>query len=171
MYRYRYDLAADDVSMETLFLHRHHSTPTQGDDRFLLLWDATWQRPQPGWELNLFGIKPVTWFHHESSPASTAHRLFPLYRYQRDDETKTRDWDALLLWWHRENEQRLRDIFLPIVDIEHDRQRDLLEVGVLGIRPLTFFQYLSSPTGFSHSAALLYKYGVEGEHQRLSAIG
>lgn len=339
LYRYRHDLAADDVSMETLFLHRHHSTPTQGDDRFLLLWDATWQRQQPGWELDLFGIKPVTWFHHESSPVRTAdrlfplygyertpreewrlsflgfppregtfawslyeqggsptyfltrlfplyrfekndetketnwsalllyqhaesethlldqlpplheyerddrtgktelnlvglkpitlfrhgtapdsrnsylfplydydrkgtvsrlslvgwpkigtlptlslfemvdtpslsaHRFFPLYRYQRDDEAKTRDWDALLLWWHRENEQRLRDIFLPIVDIEHDRQRDLREVGVLGIRPLTFFQYESSPTGFSHTAALLYKYGVEGERRRLSAIG
>ncbi|MEK7351773.1 MAG: hypothetical protein AAB177_12945, partial [Nitrospirota bacterium] len=94
LYRYRHDLAADDVSMETLFLHRHHSTPAQGDDRFLLLWDSTWQRQQPGWELDLFGIKPVTWFHHESSPARTANRLFPLYGYQ---STPREGWRLSLL--------------------------------------------------------------------------
>lgn len=339
LYRYRHDLAADDVTMETLFVHRHHSTPKQGEDRFLLLWDAAWQRQQQGWQLDLLGIKPVTWFHHESSPAGTAnrlfplygyqstptgkwglsfagfpprerafawslyeqggsptyfltrlfplyrfernaetkevnwsalllyrheekgahlldtlpplheyerdddtgtmelnlaglkpitlfnygsgpdashsylfplydydrtgeasrfsmigwpkfgtiptlslfermetpsltaHRLFPIYRYRRDDEAKTRDWDALLLWWHRETAQHLRDVFLPIVDIAHDRQRDERDVGVLGVRPLTLFRYQSSPTGYSHSAALLYKYSMEAEHQRLSVLG
>ena len=338
VYRYRHDLAADDTTMETLFLHRHHFTPERADDRFLFLWDATWQRQQPVWELDLFGLKPFTWFHYESSPLRTAnrlfpvygyqsspsdawqlsllgfpprgqafawslyehgqsptyfltrlfplyryerndetkevkwsalllyrhketethlvdtfpplheyerddrtgktelnlvglkpitlfahgtapnarrsylfplydhdrieeasrlsligwpkmgtlptlalfemeetpslsaHRFFPLYRYRRDDQAKTRDWDGLLLWWHRENEQRLRDIFLPLVDIWHDRQRDQFEVGVLGIRPLTFFQYQSSPSGISHSAVLLYKYSM-GERQRLSALG
>ena len=339
LYKYRHDLAADEVSMDTLFLHRHHSTQSQGDDRFLLLWDATWQRQQPGWGLDLFGIKPITWFHHESSPARTAnrlfplygyqsaptdewrlsllgfpprertfawslyeqghsptyfltrlfplyrferndetkevnwsallfyqhketqtylrdaflplheyersnlkgttevnliglkpitlfkhgtapdarhsylfplydydrkgsasrlsligwpkigtlptlslferedtptlsaHRFFPLYRYRRDDEAKTRDWDALLLWRHRETEQWLRDIFLPVIDIEHDRQRDLHEVGVLGIRPLTFFKYRSSPTELAHYAALLYHYSDDGASQRFSALG
>ena len=339
LYRYRHDLAADDVSMETLFLHRHHSTPEQGDDRFLLLWDAAWQRQQPGWELDLFGIKPVTWFHHESdpsrtadrlfplygyqstpadewrlsllgfqprerafawslyeqggspnyfltrlfplyrferndatkevnwsalliyrhmesetrlldtlpplheyerddqtgkselnllglkpvtlfkaatapderssyllplyeydrrgaasrlsligwpkiggiptfslfekedTPSSTAHRFFPLYRYERDDEAKTRNWEALLLWWHRENEQRLRDVFLPMVDIEHDRLRDLREIGILGFRPLTYFKYRSSPTELSHYATLLYHYKETGASRRFSALG
>lgn len=339
LYRYRHDLAADDVTMDTLFVHRHHSTPEKGDDRFLLLWEASWQRQQPGWELDLLGIKPATWFHHESSPVRTAnrlfpfygyqsvptdqwrlsligfpprerhfawsiyeqggsptyfltrlfplyrferndetkevnwsalllyrhvekgsylldtlpplheyerddetgkmelnlaglkpitlfnygrgpdashsylfplydydragdasrfsmigwpkvgtlptlslfervktssltaHRLFPLYRYRKDDEAKTRDWDALLLWWHRETAQQMRDVFLPIVDIAHDRQRDERDIGVLGIRPLTFFRYQSSPTGYSHAAALLYKYSLEAEHQRLSVIG
>ena len=339
LYRYRHDLAADDVSMETLFLHNHHSTPKQGDDRFLLLWDTTWQRQEPGWELDLFGIKPVTWFHHESSlmrtanrlfplygyqgaptdgrrlsllgfppreqsfawsvyeqgssptyfltrlfplyrveqndetketnwsvlllyrhlesethlldtlpplheyerddrsgktelnlvglkpitlfkhgtapderssylfplydydrtgdtsrlslvgwpkigtlptlslferedtPSLSAHRFFPLYRYRRDDEAKTRNWEALLLWWHRENEQRLRDVFLPIVDIEHDRILDLREIGILGIRPLTYFKYRSSPTELSHYAALLYHYSEAGASRRFSALG
>lgn len=339
LYHYRHDLAADDVTMETLFVHRHHSTPEKGDDRFLLLWEASWQRQQPGWELDLLGIKPVTWFHHESSPtltatrlfpfygyqstptgewrlsllgfpprerafawslyeqshsptyfltrvfplyrferndetkevnwsalllyrhveaeshlldtlppiheyerddatgmmelnlvglkpitlfnygrghdashsylfplydydrageasrfsmigwpkigtlptlslfervntpSLTAHRLFPIYRYRRDEEAKTRDWDALLLWWHRETEQQMRNVFLPIVDIAHDRQRDEREVGVLGIRPLTLFRYQSSPIGYSHSFALLYKYSAEAEHQRLSVLG
>jgi hypothetical protein len=54
LYRYRHDLAADDVTMETLFVHRHHSTPEKGDDRFLLLWEAAWQRQQRGWELDLW---------------------------------------------------------------------------------------------------------------------
>ncbi|MDH5667076.1 MAG: hypothetical protein OEY86_03585 [Nitrospira sp.] len=339
LYRYRHDLAADEVTMDTLFLHRHHSTPEKGDDRFLMLWEASWQRQQPGWELDLLGIKPATWFHHESSSVRTAdrlfpfygyqsvptgewrlsllgfpprerafawslyehggsptylltrlfplyryernddtkevnwsalllyrhvekepylldtlpplheyerndetgtmelnlagfkpitlfnygrgpdarhsylfplydynrvgeasrfsmigwpkvgslptlslferedtssltaHRLFPIYRYRRDDEAKTRDWDAFFLWWHRETEQQMRDVFLPLVDIAHDRQQDERDVGVLGIRPLTFFRYQSSPTGYSHAAALLYKYSSEAEHQRLSVLG
>lgn len=339
LYRYRHDLDADEVSMDTLFLHRHHSTPTKGEDRLLLLWDAAWQRQPPGWELDLFGIKPFTWFHYESSldrtadrlfplygyestpakgwrlsllgfppreesfawslyeqggsptyfltrlfplyrferndetketnwsmllfyrhkesdthlldtlpplheyerndmtgktelslvglkpitlfrygtaydarysyffplydydregnrsrfsligwpkvgalptlslfekietPSLLAHRFFPLYRYRRDDEAKTRDWDALLLWWHRETEQRLRDVFFPVADIEHDYQRDQRDVGILGIRPLTLFRYHSSLTGFSHSTVPLYSYSVKGEHRHFSAIG
>jgi len=339
LYRYRHDLAADEVTMDTLFVHRHHSTPEKGDDRFLMLWEASWQRQQPGWGLDLLGVKPATWFHHESSSVRTAdrlfpfygyqsaptgewrlsllgfpprerafawslyehggsptylltrlfplyryernddtkevnwsalllyrhvekgpylldtlpplyeyarhnetgtmelnvaglkpitlfnygrgpdarhsflfplydydrvgeisrfsmigwpkvgslptlslferedtssltaHRLFPIYRYRRDDEAKTRDWDAFFLWWHRETEQQMRDVFLPLVDIAHDRQRDEHDVGVLGIRPLTFFRYQSSPTGYSHAAALLYTYSVEAEHQRFSVLG
>ena len=65
----------------------------------------------------------------------------------------------------------MRDVFVPIADIAHDRQRDERDVGVLGIRPLTFFRYQSSPTGYSHAAALLYKYSTEAEHQRLSVLG
>jgi hypothetical protein len=82
LYRYRQDLAADEVNMETLFLHRHHTTPQGGDDRFLFLWDTMWQGDQPRWELDLLGLKPVTWYHHEASPTGAADRLFPLYGYQ-----------------------------------------------------------------------------------------
>jgi hypothetical protein len=339
IYRYRHQLDTDEESMETLLLHRRQVTPTRGHDRFLFLWDATWQRQAAGWELDVLGLKPFTWFHQESTPARTAnrlfplygyeasspdawrlsvlgfppqehawtwalyqqsssptylltrlfpfyrfekndatnevhwsalllyrhaetdaqlldtfpplheytrdnrtgrtelhlvglkpltlfrygtapdsrqshlfplydfdeagdsrrlsllgwpkigtlptpslfemeetpsltaHRFFPLYRYRRDDLATTRDWEALLLWWHRDNAQRLRDVFLPLVDIEHDREREIHDVGVLGIRPFTTFRYHASPAGLWHSAALLYKYSREGERQRLSALG
>ncbi|CAE6759714.1 MAG: hypothetical protein H8K06_07695 [Nitrospira sp.] len=338
VYRYRHDLASDEVDMDTLLLHRHHSTATQGTDRFFLLWDSTWQREQPIWELDFLGIKPVTLFHHATSPtdttdrlfplygyertaadeqrlsllgfpprekefswslydqstssahfrtrffplyryerndetkevnwsalllyrhaeseshlrdtflplheyerdgakgtaefsliglkpvtlfkqgsapdaansmlfplydydregdtnrlsllgwpkvgtfptlslfervatpSETTHRFFPLYRYNRNDEAKTVNWDALL-WWHRETEYWKQDVLYPFMDIEHDRQKDLHEVGLLGMRPLTFFQYRSSSTEYWHYAALLYKYSLEGDHQRFSALG
>lgn len=216
LYRFERDDETKEVSWSALLVYQHKETETYLLDAFLPLHEYERNDRKGTTELNFVGLKPFTLFKQGTAPDSRysqlfpvydydrkedthrlsllglpklgtlptlslfekmetpslmAHRLFPLYRYRRDDEAKTRDWDAAFLWWHRESEQRLRDIFLPLVDIEHDRERDLREIGLLGIRPLTFFKYRSSPTELSHYAALLYHYNAEGVSQRFSALG
>lgn len=163
------------VGLKPITLFKQGTAPDARYSYFFPLYD--YDRKGDASRLSLIGwpktgaLPTLSMFEKIETPSLMAHRLFPLYSYRRDDETKTRDWDALLLWWHRENEQRLRDVFLPVVDIEHDRQRDLREVGVLGIRPFTFFKYRSSPTELSHYAALFYHYSRQDTSQRFSALG
>ena len=163
------------VGLKPFTLFQHRTGPDARNSFLLPLYD--YDRQGDDSRLSLIGLPKLgtlptlSLFEKVETPSLMAHRFFPLYRYRRDDEAKTRDWDALLLLWHRETEQRLRDLFLPLVDIEHDRQSDLREVGVLGIRPLTFFKYRSSPKELSHYAALLYHYSADGDTQRFSAFG
>ena len=217
IYRYRHDLAADEANMDTLLLHRHHSTPTQGEDRFLLLWDSTWQRQQPIWELDFLGIKPVTLFHHAASQTGTTDRLFPLYgyessaadetrlsllgfpppengftwsfyeqgrspqhfltrffplyRYERNDETKEVNWSALLLYRHAESESHLLDTFPPLHEYERDDAKGTREFNLLGLKPITLFKQGIAPEAANSSLFPLYDYDRHGDTNRLSLLG
>jgi len=217
LYRYRHVLASDDMAMDTLLLHRHHSTATHGTDRFLFLWDSTWQREQPVWELDVLGIKPLTLFHHAASSTDTADRLFPLYgyarsaaeetrlsilgfpppenafswslyeqrrapqhvltrlfplyRYERNDETKDVNWSALLLYRHTESETHLLDTFLPIHEYERDSATGTAAFNLIGLKPITLFKQSSAPDAANSMLFPLYDYDRQGDTNRLSLLG
>ncbi|HET9962686.1 MAG TPA: hypothetical protein VFQ34_10155, partial [Nitrospiraceae bacterium] len=217
LYRYHHDLAADEVKMDTLLLHRHHTTPARGDDRFLFLWDATWQRDEPMWELYLIGFKPVTLFHHEAAQAGTADRLFPifgyrsssegerrlsligfppretgfawslyeqrsapngfhtrlfpLYRFERDDAAKEVNWSALLLYQHRQSKSHLVDKLPPLHEFERDDEKGTTELNLIGLKPLTLFKQGFGTDSANSMLFPLYDYDRAGDSNRLSAIG
>lgn len=217
LYRYRHDLASDEVATDTLLLHRHHSTATRGTDRFLFLWDSTWQREQPTWELDVLGIKPLTLFHHAASSTDTADRLFPLYgyarsaaeetrlsilgfpppdtgfswslyeqrraprhvltrlfplyRYERNDETKDVNWSALLLYRHTESETHLLDTFLPLHGYERDSAKGTAALNLIGLKPITLFKQSSAPDAANSMLFPLYDYDRHGNTHRLSLLG
>ncbi len=164
------------LGVKPLTLFRGMSGPDAAASHFVPLYE--YDRDGDARRLALLGVprmgeSAVTWslFEGIRTPSLSAHRLFPLYRYRRDDQARTREWEALLLWWHRENEQRMRNVFVPLVDVLHDKTEEVREVGVLGIRPLTLFKHRLTPTGREHSFVLLYGYERDGDRGRVSAIG
>jgi hypothetical protein len=114
------------------------------------------------------GILPTfSLFEKEDSPSLTAHRLFPVYRYRRNDEAKTRDWDAALLWWHRQTEFHLRDIFFPLTDVERDSETNSSRLSLIGFPKfgdfpaLTLFSWEQSPSLNTHRFFPSYQYSYD----------
>jgi hypothetical protein len=118
-----------------------------------------------------FGTLPtLSLFERVDTPSVTAHRFFPLYRYRRDDEAQTRDWDALLLWWHRQTESHARNIFLPLSDVESDGSHNSSRVSLVGLPrigslpALTLFNWEHTPSLSTHRFFPLYRYSYDQEH-------
>lgn len=103
-------------------------------------------------------------FEWENTPSVTAHRFIPLYRYRRNDAARTRNWDALFLWWHRETGSHLRDIFPLLTDVEQDSGTDSSRVSAIGLPrmgglpALTLFNWERTRTLNTHRLFPLYHY-------------
>ncbi|WP_455379233.1 hypothetical protein [Petrachloros mirabilis] len=112
-------------------------------------------------------LPTLSLFEKVETPSLLSHRFFPLYRYHRDTEAKTREWDAALLWWHREKGSHMRNIFLPLTDIERDREQNSNRVSVIGLPrigdlpALTLFNWEQTPTLTTHRFFPVYQYAYD----------
>jgi hypothetical protein len=119
-----------------------------------------------GWP-KLGTLPTLSLFEREDTPSVSAHRFFPLYRYRRDDEAKTRDWDAVLLWWHRQTESHVRDIFLPLTDVEQDSKTNSSRVSLVGLPrighlpALTLFNWEQTSSLNTHRFFPVYHYSYD----------
>jgi hypothetical protein len=179
LYAYAKDDELQTVNWQALLLWWHREEDAHLRDFFLPLSDVERDSANESRRLSLIGLPkvgtlpPLTLFNWEQTPTSNSHRMLPMYSYVKDDAAQTIDWNALLLWWHHEKEQHLRDIFLPLSDVERDRTTDSNRLSLLGfpkygsLPPLTLFNWERTPTTSSHRMLPLYAYAKDDEAQTL----
>ncbi len=156
------------VGLKPITLFRHGTAPDARSSYLFPLYD--YDRKGSASRLSLIGwpkigmLPTLSLFEREDTPSVAAHRFFPIYRYRRDDEAKTRDWDALFLWWHRQTESHVRDIFLPLTDVEQDSGANSSRVSLVGLPrigdlpALTLFNWEQTPSLSTHRFFPLYHY-------------
>jgi len=119
-------------------------------------------------------LPTLSLFEKVETPSLLSHRFFPLYRYHRDTEAKTREWDAALLWWHRERGSHMRNVFLPLTDIERDNERDSSRVSVIGLPrigdlpALTLFNWERRASLTTHRFFPVYQYAKDDQSHTLN---
>lgn len=162
------------VGLKPITLFKHGTAPDARSSYLFPLYD--YERNGTASRLSLIGwpkigmFPTLSLFEREDTPSVAAHRFFPLYRYRRDDGAKTRDWDAILLWWHRQTESHLQDIFLPLTDIEQDSGTNSKRVSVVGLPrigdlpALTLFNWEQTPSLNTHRFFPLYHYSYDLTH-------
>ena len=125
------------IGVKPMTLFRDTTGPDAHRSYLFPLYDYDWKGATS--RLSLIGwpkmgtFPSLSLFEREDTPSVTAHRFIPLYRYRRDDVARTRNWDALFLWWHRETGSHLRDIFPLLTDVEQDSRTDSSRVSVIGL--------------------------------------
>lgn len=159
------------VGLKPITLFKHGTAPDACSSYLFPLYD--YDRKGAASRFSLIGwpkigtLPTLSLFEREDTPSVVAHRLFPLYRYRRDDEAKTRDWDALLLWWHRETESHMRNIFLPLTDVEQDGGTNSSRVSLVGLPrigdlpALTLFNWEHTPSLNTHRFFPVYHYSYD----------
>ena len=156
------------VGLKPITLFKHGTAPDAHSSYLFPLYDydrtgTTSRLSMIGWP-KIGTLPTLSLFEKIETSSITAHRLFPLYRYRRDDKGKTRDWDALLLWWHRETESHARNIFLPLSDVERDSTNNSSRVSLVGLPrigglpALTLFNWERYPSLTTHRFFPLYHY-------------
>jgi len=159
------------VGLKPITLFKHGTAPDARSSYLFPLYD--YDRKGTASRLSLIGwpkigiLPTLSLFEREDTPSVVAHRFFPLYRYRRNDEAKTRDWDVVLLWWHRQTESHLRDIFLPLTDIEEDSGTNSRRVSLVGLPrvgglpALTLFNWEQTPSLNTHRFFPVYHYSYD----------
>ncbi|WP_455242711.1 hypothetical protein, partial [Petrachloros mirabilis] len=116
-------------------------------------------------------LPTLSLFEKVETPSILSHRLFPLYRYRRDTEAKTREWDAMFLWWYREAATHTRNIVLPLMDLEEDSDQNRRRVSLIGLPrigglpALTLFNWERTPSLTTHRFFPVYQYAYDQKHE------
>lgn len=156
------------VGLKPITLFNYGTGPDARHSYFVPLYD--YDRKGSSDRLSMIGLPKMgtlptlSLFEQVETDSLISHRLFPLYRYRRDFFADTREWDALLLWWHRERGSYMRNVFLPLTDVERDSEQNSSRVSVIGLPrigdlpALTLFNWERTLSLTTHRFFPLYQY-------------
>ncbi len=180
LYRYRHDRAADETQFDALLLYRHLTTPIRTTDRLLPLWDYESARGIHDWHISVLGVDPLVLIHHRSDSQMTANHVFPFYGYRSSETAGSRfsligfppSQTVTWAWYAQERTPTVMAARLfPMFKYEEDRANQSWHISFLGIDPITFFRYRTSPVHTAHHVLPIYGYQQDDASRRWTALG
>ncbi|MFQ5559789.1 MAG: hypothetical protein ACE5FU_04280, partial [Nitrospinota bacterium] len=185
---YFYTFNKEQGRSNRLFLNYGSQNGPETSRKYLFpIFGSQTQKRQKEFRFSLLGFPPISafsplptlaFYEHVKAPEMVSDRFFPFYRYERNQQNRTREFSLighreLSFFWYKNSQEGASFHLFPLSSYKSDSEKGRVFFGGLGYGRFSFYFREKSPALTSHHLFPLFHFrrNIPKESWRFSLFG